>query len=100
MHKKYQDHPPPQARQPQRQKDWKTQEQNNTMQNIKQTASQKKPQNNKEQDQHRTHRPRTASRTNHWGPKLPHGQQNPSWALMQLLIQKNTKTRHAQRLPT
>ena len=55
-HEKHQDMPSlPQARQPQCQKDRKTQEQNNTRQN-KTNRLQNNPESNKAQDQHRDHR--------------------------------------------
>ena len=67
-HQKHQDQPPsPQARQSQHQKDWKTQEQNDTWKDTQQIAPQNKPQSNKEQDQHRDHRLRTVGRANHRG---------------------------------
>ena len=55
----------PQARQ--YQKDRKTQEQNDTRKDTQQIAPQNKPQSNKEQDQHRDHRPRKAGSANHRG---------------------------------
>ena len=48
-------------------------------QDIKQTAPQNRLQSNKEQDQHRNHRPRTASRANHrGGPKALLQPANPT----------------------
>ena len=62
-------------------------------QDPKQTAPQNEPQSNKEEDQHRDHRPRTARRINHRGLKHSYSQPTSTWVPMPLLIQKYIKIR-------
>ena len=100
-------HPPPPPRLPKRgNRNTKRTENTRTKRTRKdtqQTAPQNKPQSNKEQDQHRDHRPRTASRETTGGGggkrEAPPQPANPTPGPDATPTQKYTKTRPAQMPP-